>query len=381
MEKQEWLLIFFMFFASITSCTDKKQSTGEIIHIDVSKNYPEKVITLEDIADVEYVQMEVHDDYLFKASPQYISSSTIMINDYTTNDFLFFTSDGKPKSKFNHYGEGPGDYSFVFLIAYDEKEDKVFVLSNNKILVYSSDGTFNYSIALHEGAKIKSITVYDEESLLIYNDSDVYDNNNFVRISKKDGSVIDRINNTGHKDISLYARSESEDAGFVIIATTYPVLRYKDGFLLTDYSKDTVFFYSRNNELSPVLVRTPTIFEMNPYTIINSFVEAGDYLFFRSLSLKIENNNLPTTFLMINKNDHSVYRQKILLKDYKGKEVSLCPFNISISANPEVGLMQLNLSELQDAYNENKLSGKLKEMVEASDDDSNNIYMILKFKK
>ena len=380
MKKQGWLFILFVFFITIVSCADKKHPAENIISIDVSKNYPEKIITLEDIADVEYVQLEVHDDYLFKAFPQYVSSSTIMINDYTTHDFLFFTRDGKPKSKFNHYGGGSGEYSFVYSVVYNEKEDKVFVMSNNKILVYSSDGSFNYSITLPEDVFIRTMVDYDEESLLIYNDSKAY-GNNFVRISKKDASVIEEVNITGHKDISLYARVGSGEEVFVIVPTTYPVLRYKDGFLLTDYSKDTVFFYNRNDEMTPVLVRTPPIFEMEPYVFINSFVEAGDYLFLRCCTVKAENNSIPTTFLMINKNDHSVYRQKILLKDYNGKDVSLCPFNISNTTNPEVGFMQLNLSELREAYDENKLSGRLKDIVEASDDDSNDVYMILKFKQ
>jgi len=43
-------------------------------------------------------------------------------------------------------------------------------------------------------------------------------------------------------------------------------------------------------------------------------------------------------------------------------------------------LIDLSLVELQDANRENKLSGKLKELVDNSDNEGNNIYMLLHFK-
>ena len=382
MKKLSKSMMIITFFVAIISCADKKQSTNGIIHLDVSKSYPEKIITIEDIADVEYVQMEVHDDYLFGAIPKYISSSTIVINDYSTHDFLFFTGDGKPKSKFNSYGQGPGEYTFVSIIVYDEVEDKLFVLSRNKILVYSSDGDFYHSLSLPGNVQINRMVNYDKESLLIHNGNDAY-NSNFVRISKKDASVIEEISIAGHKDIELLARPETGENTIIFIAVTYNIVRYKDGFLLSDNSKDTVFYHERNNELSPVLVRTPPIFEMNPYVYVNSFVEAGDYLFLRRTTVKFDKNArgmMPSNALMINKNDQSVYKQKILLKDYADKEIELCPEIISFSANSGIGFVSLRLAELKEANKENKLSGRLKEMVEASNDDSNDIFMILYFK-
>ena len=57
--------LLFTFFIALFSCTGNKNLLDSIIYLDVSKSYPEKIITLEDIADIKYVQMEVHDDYLF----------------------------------------------------------------------------------------------------------------------------------------------------------------------------------------------------------------------------------------------------------------------------------------------------------------------------
>ena len=68
------------------------------------------------------------------------------------------------------------------------------------------------------------------------------------------------------------------------------------------------------------------------------------------------------------------------MKDYKGKEINLSPENIYFTANSGTGFIELNIEELKEALEDNKLSGKLKEMVKSSDEESNNIYMILKFK-
>ena len=380
-------MIYTAFIIATISCADKKHAIEGIIHLDVSKTYPEKKISLEDIADIKYVQPEVHDDYLFKPSPinkMHISPSAIVICDYyPPSNFFFFTGEGKPKSRFNRFGEGPGEYQIVHSILYDEKEDKLFVLSDDKILVYSSDGNHQYSIDIpKESAHIKrTIAFFDKESLLTYYESNVY-NKNFVRISKKDASLIEEIDIPNHKEIMLNHREIiSNDGNSMRVnvrgAPTYNIVKHKNGFILSDHSLDTVFFYGRNNELSPILVRTPSIFDMDPYVFINSFIEAGDYLFLNRVTVNID---MLSDYLMINKTDYSVHKPKIFFSDYKGKEISLSPENIQYTVNSGTGFIELSIEELKDAYEDNKLSGKLKEMVKSSEDDSNNIYMILTFK-
>ena len=58
----------------------------------------------------------------------------------------------------------------------------------------------------------------------------------------------------------------------------------------------------------------------------------------------------------------------------------ISPETISYTQNSKLGLIILNLDELKEANKEDKLRGKLKELVENSDDDGNDIYMLLSFK-
>ena len=119
---------------------------------------------------------------------------------------------------------------------------------------------------------------------------------------------------------------------------------------------------------------------MAPVVYLNGFVEAGNYEFVSVVTVKLENGELPITYLMRDKETGSVYRQKMTLNDYQGKYVTISPETIANTQDSKLGLIVLGLVELQDANNENKLSGQLKELVENSDEDGNDIYMLLHFK-
>ena len=379
MTKFSKLMTFTTFFVLILSCTNKNKSGADLIYLDVSKNYPEKSINLEEIADIKYVQPEFNEDYLFNMAIKHVTSSTITLYDLHTREILFFTIDGKAKSKFNRNGGGPGEYSQISSFIYDEQEDKLFAMTQNSIFVYSSEGHHYYTISLPEGARINGMVNFDKESLLLYNEGKGY-NKNFVRISKIDGSVVEEIN-INHKDIDL-SFSSTQREGFIVKGRgpTINITRNKEGYLLNDHSNDTIYYYTGNNQLKPALVRTPPIFEMEPYIYINGFIETKDYLFLQKLKTVMENGDLPIDYIMIDKNDHSAYKQKIFIKDYEGKDINLSPERANGSFDAKIGLIELTLEELNEAYADNKLSGNLKELVEASDDDTNNIFMLLYYK-
>jgi hypothetical protein len=83
---------------------------------------------------------------------------------------------------------------------------------------------------------------------------------------------------------------------------------------------------------------------------------------------------------MRDKKTGSVYKQKIIFSDYQGKVVTLSPETTVYTQNSRLGLIILGLEELRTANRENKISGKLQELVENSEDDGNDIYMLLHFK-
>ena len=85
-------------------------------------------------------------------------------------------------------------------------------------------------------------------------------------------------------------------------------------------------------------------------------------------------------YIMRDKKTNEIFRQKISLPDYKGKEFFIRTRTIR---DIEDGVsFELDLTELTQAYRENRLSGKLKELVATLNEDvDNNIFMFVKFNK
>ena len=367
------IIVYFI----LNGCKAEKSNDNTLIQFDVRDSYPEKSIRLEDVADIEYVQLEFNEEFLFQRPPHTITSKKI-ISSYN-GDILIFSRDGKPLSKFNRMGNGPQDYPAINQLLYDETLDEFYVRAQNKIGIYSASGDFKRAIPLPDGTWMREVANFDSITFLHY---DSYDANpaRFSFISKEDGHVVATVSMPKDKNINVFFSQVSGNIVNVLTAPAYRFVSYNDGYLLTDFSIDTVYYLSGTKELTPVLVRKPAIQSMDPVIYLNSFLEAGNYEFLSVITLKNENNQLPRTYLMRDKKSGSVYRQKITFNDYRGKLVTLSPETIANTQDSKSGMIVLSLLELQEANEENKLSGKLKELVENSDGEANDIYMLLHFK-
>lgn len=354
------------------SCTSTDQEKG-LTTIDLSKDYPKKEILLSEIADIQYVYMNEGNDYIYGGNPLYVSDHTFVF--YSEGSFLFFTKDGQPKSKFNHQGNGPDEYDYFSKVVYDEANDELYILSEKRLIVYSSSGVHKRTIALSlpDDKRITSMANYNNGSLLLF------DSDNFVLISKADGSELKRLDVSSGEKVKLYAIKQDEQRVSVIASTQNQIVNYKDGLLLSDYSTDTVYFFNKNKELIPVLIKQPSIHSMDPVIYANAFVEATDYLFYRKITVKVQNGQLPSVYLMQNKKDGTVYEQEIKMDDFKGKHVEIAPEILTSSSHR--GLVVLDLAELEEAYADGRLKGKLKELMGKIDrENGNNVYMLLTFK-
>jgi len=130
-------------------CSSNKKVKEDLPYFDIRKNYPEREININDIADVTYVHLNTdNDDYLYKGRIVNVTKNTLVVYDYSSLSILFFSKDGKPKSRFNRFGQGPEEYLGATRILYDEESDEVFVGYDlvNYIQVYSSTGIYKRKI-------------------------------------------------------------------------------------------------------------------------------------------------------------------------------------------------------------------------------------------
>lgn len=377
----------------IASCTSNKKLQEKLAFIDVTKEYPEKKIELTDIADVSYLYLNSkNDDYLYKGSIDYVTENNIIVIDRSRNSVLFFSKEGNPKSHFNRRGQGPEEYRDAYSLMYDEANDEVFVSPDfsDHIMVYSSLGEFKRKINLPQTNVNGQMALFDDVSILVYDNTKLWKSimqsnapdieqtidSAFFLISKLDGTVLDYIS-LPNKNIDLsYKDLNSVFTGQMSYGR---VRKSTDGLLLYNPESDTVFHYSKEKHLTPYMYKKPILSSQTPMTVMDICMDAGKYQFIAVYSYRETGKSPTPKYYMRDKATGELFRPKITLSDFEGKELHINPRLLNYYEHAYH--FELEFTELEEAYYKNKLSGKLKELVASlfEDEESNNVFVFADF--
>jgi len=161
--------------------------------------------------------------------------------------------------------------------------------------------------------------------------------------------------------------------------------KHPEGVLLSSHGTDTVFLYSGHQSLTPVLYQTPSVTSLTPMEFVDNCFDTGQYQFIKVIIVRqgdVIPGIFPAKYYVRDKKTGEIFRQKLVLPDYRGKEFIITPGVEGVSNMYENGyFFDLDLIELKQAYRENKLSGKLKELVATlNEDEDNNVFMLVTFK-
>jgi len=391
------IVLYLVLSILVTGCSSDKQSKDELPFIDVTNEYPEKRIDLTDIADVTYVHLSSEsDDFLFRGTIDYVTENRIVVIDRSSNSLLFFSKDGKPISRFNRRGQGPEEYTDAASVMYDEARDDVFVSPDfsDHIMVYSSAGEYKRKISLPQININGQMTLFDNQSILVYDNTKLWQtimqnnseeeitfteqvvDSSFFLISKTDGALLEYIQ-LPNKNIDL---SYKDLGGAFIGQISYGRVRKSpEGLFLYNPEADTVFLYSKDKSLTPYLHKKPLLNDYNPMTVMDICMDVGRFQFM-SVYPYLDSGKSPSPkYYMRDKETGEIFRQKITLPDYQGKDFYVNP-RLSNYYEKEYHF-ELDFTKLDEAYNENKLSGKLKELVASllKDEDANNVFVFVDF--
>jgi hypothetical protein len=378
-------IIFSLLIAGCITCSNEKESSwGTLVSFDVNKKYPEKDIYVQDVADIEYLLLESSDDYLY-TSFDYISDKYIIARSRDDNSFLFYDKTGKPVCRVAKDGQGAGEYQIALFSVYSDKQDELFVATYfDGIKVYSREGTFKRDIPVKEGVVIAAMCDYDDDYLLCYNDN-ASNSDSFFLLSKKDGHVIDiPIPFTKKIGMMLFVM-RSDGVGIGNMLDRCFVIKNGAGYLLNEYSSDTIFRFTPERELIPLFVRTPPVQEMGTPILVYAFLETAHYSFMITQKKEFDfetQKGLDKKNYMINKKSGEIFRVNVLNHDYKQQSLELSPLYLTTSSHEDIGVISLDMSELLKAHSEGRLSGRLKEIVDKRSeyDEDPFVLMILKFK-
>ena len=323
--------VLYLFFLSIfvTGCSSDKPSHKDLPYIDVRKDYLEKEINLTDIADVTYLHLNTEsDDYLYRGRINYVTQNTIVVIDRSSESILFFSKDGKPKSRFNRRGQGPEEYVRVFSVLYDEETDDVYIPAlSGYINVYSSTGEYKRKLTLSQSnLDDVQMVFFDDQSIFVYDNSNMWQNikkknsgdktaftehvndSSFFLISKTDGKVLEYIKLPSNNiDLSV-GNLERTNWGQIGYAR---VRKCPDGLFLYNPETDTVFLYSKDQSLTPYLHKKPLLSTLDPMLAMDICMDTGKFQFI-SVIRYLENGRTSSTYYIRDKKTDEIFHQKIM---------------------------------------------------------------------
>ena len=390
------ILYLFILSIFVAGCFSYEQSHEGLPYIDVTKTYCEKEVDLTDIADVHYLHLNTkNEDFLYQGSIDYVTQNTIVIVDRSSNSILLFSKNGEPKSRFNRRGQGPEEYSRASSIMYDEDKDEVYIIPdfNDHMKIYSSSGEYKRTLTFPQINIGNQLGFFDNQSILVYDNTKLWRNINkqysvdktdvakhvndssFFLISTTDGKVLEYIELPSNNSIDISTIKQGDISGQIGYTR---VRKCIDGVLLYNPETDTVFLYNNDKSLSPFIDKKPLLSNLDPMVVMDICMDTESFQFL-SIYPYLKGEFPSPIYYMRDKNTGEIVRPKVILPDYKEKNLNFDP---RLQNYYENGYhFELDLFELKEAYKENKLSGKLKELVATLDEEEdNNVFMLVQFK-
>jgi len=377
--------------------------TTELPVIDISKNYPTKKIHLQDVADIEYIPLETTNDILLSGNCRvvYFSDKYLVIRDVTQRCVFIFDRNGKIITHLNQSGQGDKEYNNIAGVVFDEKNEEIFIVdiaSAYRILVYSLTGEYKRILKYSDDLRI-SVYNFDDETLLVYDENglfqqhvDSYREKPYLLLSKKDGSIVADLNvhlpvRYSRRMYFSYTDASGQQMINSITISTSNNRYYGQDFVIADMSSDTIYELTKNRELTPLIVRTPSVHASEPRTVWASELTTDQFILFSTLKMDfnaVEQNmnqgitSIPSTDFMYEFGTGETCEVSFVNNDFPSG--SIWRLNESEIPQKNVAVSMIQLYTLIDALEEKKLNGDLEKLVASLDEDDNPIIMIVKFK-
>jgi hypothetical protein len=351
--------------------------------IDVTTDYPEKELILQDILDVEYIPLETTDEFVTQGAVLDVGKDIIMMRNYLGDgDIFVFDRNGKALRKINRKGQSREEYTGVSELVLDEENNEMFVsdYSAREIIVYDLYGKFKRNFKFADTGYYTYIFNYDKDHLICYKS---YVPANARRpchliLSKQDGSVVREIP-VPFKEIKTSVFSIGE--AMVTIAY-HQIVPSRGGWILQEASSDTTYRYSPDHTLHPVIVRKPSIRSMDPEVHLYPVVLTDRYYFVHTMKKEFDLETMqgfPSADLVYDKQENALYQSILYNDDFLNKK------KVYLTSNPVnqeiASWIILQAPDLVEAYKDGQLKGRLAEIAAGMDEEDNPVILLLKHKK
>ena len=363
--------------------------------IDLQKKYPQKVITLQDIADVEYIVLESHNEALISAPYTVVTDSMIITYSPLEDNVIFFQRNGKFSHSFNRKGQSGEEYTMVSDMRVNIATKEIYINDNRKgcVQVYTYNGEYIRTLKIRNGSgngyMIGSIYNCNESNLLVedwYNVDEMKEQSTnhqpYYRISTSDGS-ISRLPLFIEKRIrdGFQGYDEELDKFWGMGIGFSPVAYINEELIIADFGLDTVYSY-KENLLTPIAVRKNRMKSENVPIIAGIEAITDEYYLWYACEKDIKKTIWPDWTYLQDRRTGNCIQTKLVDKNITDKKHR---FRSRPSANgytvPKHHIMQYYPAYvLIELLEEGKLQGELKEIASQLNEDDNPVIMLAKFK-
>lgn len=375
-----------------TEQTQKAKKEQGLVTLDVTKDYPEKKIVLQDLADVKYIPLETKKNALLPNSAGclgYVSDSLIVART-SDNEIVLFNGDGSVRSSFRHVGQGSKEYQYIIGMAVDPKAQEIFIvdyLLKYRMQVYSFTGQYKRTLPIPYKMILNSLQDFSADCLLAC-DMDVNQGISnrakpYMLLSKKTGEIVKELDIHFTKRMSNRMSKPFGKNQTISAALAYdPIVRCEDSYVIGDLSADTIYTYTPQGILSPMLVRTPPVLSMETPKVICPDFKTGSYFFFDLVDFDFDfeaRSGFSSKYMVYDYAAGKSYVCKLVNRDCE--ELS-CGLGGGSHTNTvwNTTCYLIPSSDLVEQLEAGKVHGPLKEIAAGRTDDDNPVLAIVRFK-
>ena len=389
--------LFFFTLLFIGCSTQPKAPTDSTLPIlDLSKDYPEVKVDIQELGEVEYIPLETTDESVMRVGLyHYISNDYIIVQDLGV--MQIFDRKGKHITRFDHTGPGPKEYHYIHGCKADFRAKELYIYDPKKIQVYSFSGEWIRTVGnIPEGIRPEFTFDYNEKYLITHNVFHDYwnfeklpvDLTPYYLIDKQTGEFIplpltvkNRISRIVHKEI----KDISENVAQPIVEKTLinPMLANGSDILIADFGLDTLYSY-KNDRLTPIAVQYPSAHSTNPPVVIAPFFYTDQFLIFKPVEMKYDSKYAlqpldDAPLMMWNRKTNEIYRIQLYDSNRPNRKLKNTMEGMQLE-NPNQIFIAHYADKLCTDNEEGKLKGKLKEVASKLTEEDCHVVAICKLK-
>ncbi|MCD7968757.1 MAG: 6-bladed beta-propeller [Alistipes sp.] len=379
--KKFLLLSALLLTGCLFGCREKQ--TGDLPNINVTGSYKVKTITIQDIADVEYVPLETKKGFLVQGDVYSLGEKYISFRNPNTGDIQLFTRNGKAYSSFNRKGPGPQEYISVTDMFCDDTQEELFVLNGqkNNILVYDPEGEYKRSFPL-DSARYSAMGDFGD-NIILYSEAD-QNQEPFTIISKENGSVVSKIGIPYEIKIRKNTTINLPDGRILGLSSIHSdrIPQAPGGCYIMEFSSDTTYFLGYDGIKKPVLTRTPSVTDMDPEVFLFMAKETERYIFASSIKKmkSVEDTDFDATDYVYDKQEKIVYHPDIIDSQIKGRRHQITRESIPNYVSGNIAVNMIPATRVDLIRREGRFSDELMKKLEHVNEEDNPVLVIMKFK-